>query len=228
MTNVIATGAGAALGGNAGAFSAYDVDRFNRELHPDEKKAIADKAGNDKAEQDRLTKAACLAARCWAQYPTGSDSYNASYVSQLEASQLAPQTEWVNRQQEAGLFVYAPTQKIGDAIQSDPSGVAKDTVNVLLGGLTAKTGAGICTTGLACALGGWMVAFGLGDAAGGIDSLYNRYNGINSPGINPLRYGFNNALPASWGNLTYDGLNLVVAIAAWRAPVPLKMALLTA
>nr|WP_241023513.1 hemolysin [Paraburkholderia sp. Ac-20340] len=36
VANAIATGAGGAIGGNAGAVSGYDVDRFNRQLHPDE------------------------------------------------------------------------------------------------------------------------------------------------------------------------------------------------
>jgi len=49
VANVIATGAGAAVGGgDAGAFAAYNVDRFNRELHPEEKtlaQQIAQKSG---------------------------------------------------------------------------------------------------------------------------------------------------------------------------------------
>lgn len=48
VANVIATSAGAAVGGNAGAFEGYNVDRFNRQLHPEEKtlaKQIADKSG---------------------------------------------------------------------------------------------------------------------------------------------------------------------------------------
>src|SRR5690348_8760949 len=64
------------------------ANRFNRQLSPDEKKAIADKAGNSKDERDRLTKAACLAVKCWAEYPVGSDEYNKNYVTQLEATQL--------------------------------------------------------------------------------------------------------------------------------------------
>ncbi|CAG4886004.1 hemagglutinin repeat-containing protein [Paraburkholderia saeva] len=47
VANAIATGAGAAVGGNAGAFEGYNVDRFNRQLHPDEKtlaKQIAEKS----------------------------------------------------------------------------------------------------------------------------------------------------------------------------------------
>jgi filamentous hemagglutinin len=48
VANAIVTGAGAAVGGNAGAFEGYNVDRFNRQLHPEEKtlaKQIADKSG---------------------------------------------------------------------------------------------------------------------------------------------------------------------------------------
>jgi filamentous hemagglutinin len=50
----------------------------------------------DKAEADKLTKAACYAVKCWAEYPRGSDQYNANHVSQLEASQLEPELAWVN------------------------------------------------------------------------------------------------------------------------------------
>lgn len=199
--------------------------RFNRQLHPDEKSAIAKQANGDQTEQDKLTKAACLAVKCWAEYPVGSDEYNKNYVSQLEASQLQPEIDWVNRQKEAGLFDYTPTQKISDMVQSDPLGTAKDAAKVVTGGLTVKTGAGICaTTGAGCVLGGaGMIAFGASDMAEGADGLYNRYNGISSPGTNPLRWGFNQVLPAGWGNVAYDGANLIFAIGALTAPTPLKM-----
>lgn len=47
VANALATGAGAAVGGESGAFSGYNVDRFNRQLHPEEKtlaKQLADKS----------------------------------------------------------------------------------------------------------------------------------------------------------------------------------------
>ncbi|WP_373453253.1 hemagglutinin repeat-containing protein [Burkholderia sp. AU33647] len=37
LANVIATGEGGVVGGESGAFSGYNVDRFNRQLHPDER-----------------------------------------------------------------------------------------------------------------------------------------------------------------------------------------------
>ncbi|MCO1341208.1 hypothetical protein [Burkholderia multivorans] len=44
VANALATGAGAGVGGEAGAFSGYNVDRFNRQLHPDERQWTKDKA----------------------------------------------------------------------------------------------------------------------------------------------------------------------------------------
>jgi filamentous hemagglutinin len=126
-------------------------------------------------------------------------------------------------QKEAGLFNYTPLQKIGDVVQSDPAGVAKDVSKVAIGGVTAKTGGALCTTGLGCVAGGWMVAFGLSESVEGGSGLYNRYNGISAPADNLLRWGFNQVLPAGWGNVAYDGLNFAFSVAALKAPVPLNM-----
>ncbi|WP_376842586.1 hemagglutinin repeat-containing protein [Burkholderia gladioli] len=44
VANALATGAGAAVGGESGVFSGYNVDRFNRQLHADETNWIKDNA----------------------------------------------------------------------------------------------------------------------------------------------------------------------------------------
>nr|CUV28161.1 putative hemagglutinin-related protein [Ralstonia solanacearum] len=44
VSNALATAVSGAVGGNAGAFSGYNVDRFNRQLHPDERKWAKDNA----------------------------------------------------------------------------------------------------------------------------------------------------------------------------------------
>ncbi len=47
VANALTTGAGAAVGGESGAFSGYNVDRFNRQLHTEEKalaKQLAEKS----------------------------------------------------------------------------------------------------------------------------------------------------------------------------------------
>ncbi|MDR5735817.1 hypothetical protein QCE47_26185 [Caballeronia sp. LZ025] len=121
-------------------------------MHPDEKKRIADKANGDKAEEKKLTQAACYAVKCWAEYPQGSDAYNANYVSQLEASQLGPELAWVNNQKEGGLFNYTPGQKFMDMVMSDPLGVGKDAAKAGLGALVTAAGVRYCATGLRVAL----------------------------------------------------------------------------
>ncbi|WP_218165613.1 hypothetical protein [Burkholderia ubonensis] len=196
--------------------------RFNRQLHPDEKKAIHDKANGDKDEEKRLTRAACYAVKCWSEYPKGSEARNKNFVSEVEASQLKPQLDWVNQQKEAGLFEYTPWQKAGDALKNDPVGVAKDTAKIVVGGVTAKTGAGLCTTGLGCTVGGWMATFGMSEMVEGGSGLYNRYNGVNAAGDNPLRWGFNQ-LNLTWGNAIYDGVNFAFSIAALKVQVPLNV-----
>jgi filamentous hemagglutinin len=193
------------LGGGreCGSVRGDNADRFNRQLHDNEKKAIADKASQDQVDPDKLIRAACYEMKCWAQYKSGSDDYNKNYVSQVEAAQLQPELDWVNSQKEAGLFDYTGFQKVCDAVQSDPLGVAKDAAKVVIGGVTVNTGVGLCTTGVGCLVGGWMAAFGSSDVVEGGSGLYNRYKGINSPGENPLRWGANQ-FPPIWGNTIYD------------------------
>jgi filamentous hemagglutinin len=58
--------------------------------------------------------------------------------------------------------------------------------------------------------------------AEGVGGLYNRYSGITSPGLNPLRYGLNQLAP-TWGDTAYDGANLLFSLGALRAEVPLKI-----
>ncbi|WP_185641267.1 hypothetical protein, partial [Burkholderia stagnalis] len=73
---VLATGAGAAVGGEAGAFSGYNVDRFNRQLHPEEKQVIKDLADGDPTKQHRLEAAGCALVHCSAEYAAGTPEYN--------------------------------------------------------------------------------------------------------------------------------------------------------
>jgi filamentous hemagglutinin len=81
---------------------AFVTDPFNRQLHADEKTAIADEANGDKTEEDRLTKAACYVVKCRAEFKPGSAEYNANYVREVEASQLGANLQRVNRQKGSG------------------------------------------------------------------------------------------------------------------------------
>ncbi|WP_144030068.1 hypothetical protein [Burkholderia sp. AU16741] len=79
VANALATGAGGVVGGESGAFSGYNVDRFNRQFHPDEKtlaKQLADNAKENipkrrSTARSRIARASAHSARrttCW--HPT--------------------------------------------------------------------------------------------------------------------------------------------------------------
>ncbi|TAM52854.1 MAG: filamentous hemagglutinin N-terminal domain-containing protein [Paraburkholderia sp.] len=221
-SNLIAGGAGALAGGATGAVTSTAADRFNRQLGDEEKKAIKKGAGDDKELEQRLTRAACYEVKCWAQYKPGSAEYTANYVSQLEASQLQAEFDWVKDQKQTGLFGYTPVQKVGDAIQSDPVGVAKDLVKVGAGLAAAKVGGVLCASAAGCGVGASMFVFGTSDAIEGSTSLHDRYYGVSSRGVNPLRWGFNQISP-TWGDLAYDGISFGTALAGLKMPVPLNV-----
>jgi filamentous hemagglutinin len=163
-SNLLAGGLGALVGGPTGALTSAASDRFNRQLGDEEKRAIGKAASDDKELEKRLTRAACYEVKCWAQYKPGSAEYTANYVSQLEASQLQPEFAWVKDQKQTGLFGYAFSQKVGDAVMSDPVGVAKDLLKVGTGLTAAKVGGLLCASAAGCGLGTSMFVFGTSDA----------------------------------------------------------------
>ncbi|MDF3114581.1 hemagglutinin repeat-containing protein [Burkholderia sp. BCCIQ04A] len=97
VANVIATGAGAAVGGDAGAFSGYNVDRFNRQLHSEEKKVIHELANGDPNKEHRLEAAGCALVHCAAEYAPGTADYaKYSALEQEGAGYTAEQTQLKN------------------------------------------------------------------------------------------------------------------------------------
>ncbi len=131
----------------------------------------------------------------------------------------------MNLQKQAGLFDYTLAQRTGDAVKSDPIGIAKDGFKAVTGVATALTGGTICGTSLVgCAAGGPMAALGTSDAVEGVTGLTNAMLGYGASGFNPIKYGLNEIMPV-WGNAAYDGLNLTFNLLAMRARVPLKLGL---
>ncbi|MGD7075994.1 hypothetical protein ACQCR0_24875, partial [Ralstonia pseudosolanacearum] len=113
----VAAGAVGSVGGGSGAFMGSNVDRYNRQLHPDEKALIHAKANGDKAAEKRLTDAACYRVQCWAEYSPNSPEYLARYVSDLDAKDLGPELKWVDSKKvSGGAFAYTPMQRVGDFI----------------------------------------------------------------------------------------------------------------
>ncbi|WP_247424824.1 hemagglutinin repeat-containing protein, partial [Ralstonia pseudosolanacearum] len=111
----VAAGAVGSVGGGSGAFMGSNVDRYNRQLHPDEKALIHAKANGDKAAEKRLTDAACYRVECWKEFSEHSPEYLAHYVSALDAKDLGPELKWVDSQTvPGGTFDYTLVQKAKD------------------------------------------------------------------------------------------------------------------
>jgi len=210
--------------------SAVNVEANNRQLHQDEKEMIAKKANGNKAAEERLTKAACYAVQCWAEYPENSKEREAAYVSVMDAYTLKDELAWVQSQQKKGQFTYTNTQQFVDYVKKDVKEnvlpALGNSLKVATGGLSAAGGYTLCsTTGIGCIPGAWMIAFGAGNITEGATGLYNQYQGNGAPGFNPIKQAFNQALPGNWGRIAYAGVDFGISILSMRGQVPLNVGL---
>ncbi|MDN7428233.1 hemagglutinin repeat-containing protein [Burkholderia sp. AU45388] len=97
VANALATGAGGVVGGESGAFSGYNADRFNRQLHPEEKKVIHDLANGDTNKEHRLEAAGCALVHCAAEYAPGTADYaKYSALEQEGAGYMVEQAQLKN------------------------------------------------------------------------------------------------------------------------------------
>jgi filamentous hemagglutinin len=119
----------------------------NRQLHYDEKQLIKQQAAGDTSKEARLTQAACYAVQCWAQYPEGSQLYNANFVSESDAQSLKTELGWVQSMQSQGEFVYSGFDKATDRIAA-VTGISNDAIGGKPTGDWNKpfTDAGNCVT----------------------------------------------------------------------------------
>ncbi|WP_232441589.1 hemagglutinin repeat-containing protein [Burkholderia ubonensis] len=116
VANVLAGGAGALAGGPTGALTGAAVDRFNRQLNHDEKKAIHEKANGDKEAEKRLLQAACYRVECWAEFSQNSPDWLKYHVSPDDAKGLVKELEWVDSQKaQRGLFAYSDLRQRMDS-----------------------------------------------------------------------------------------------------------------
>ena len=181
------------LGGGRGPATALTVDANNRQLHETEKSAIQRAAMGSKEKEEKLTKAACYAVKCWADYPVGSPERDQNFVSPLEVAGLSAEIAWVKAQKSASdLFGYGEVAAAMDSFKAGPLQPIKNAAKLVGGSLASATGASICsTTGVGCVVGGPLAVFGASEAVEGGTGLYNQVAG-NTPGsFNPLRYGLN-------------------------------------
>jgi filamentous hemagglutinin len=213
-------------GANAGTAmgSAQMVDAYNRQLHPDEIKRIKELAKGDKAAEDRLTRAACYEAKCWAEYPEGSAARAGAFVSVGESIDLAKEIALLQKEQQtSGLFTYTLTNKAMDDFKAGPLPVLQNVGKTVGGSLAVATGKTICgTTGAGCVVGGPLAMFGLSEVTDGATGLYNQYQGNGAVGFNPMRAGANTLWP-TWGNTIYDASFLAASVLSLGVVVPAKV-----
>ncbi len=122
------TGDGSAASVSTAVMTGVNAAMNNRLMHFDEKERIRIAEGGDADKQERLTKAACIEIKCWAQFPEGSDLHKANDVSVAEISGLQAEWDWVKAQKNFGAFAYTPSQKFTDWVASN-TGLASGTLN---------------------------------------------------------------------------------------------------
>ncbi|WGE56340.1 hemagglutinin repeat-containing protein [Actinobacillus equuli] len=185
---------GASLGGNStevkqSAQMALRTEKFNRQLHPEEKQRIKDLAKGDKEKEARLTVAACALVHCSAQIPEDSPEYaKAKALEELgntseyasERALLSKQTAYIGHDAfaagaEKPLFNYNKVYQAKDyddanlQVMTRAGGLAQAT-----GGVAATAlGVGMCETGLGCVGGVPVAAYGVDNAVAGARTVYS-------------------------------------------------------
>jgi filamentous hemagglutinin len=222
QTTALATGA--ALGGTQGGAMALNVDANNRQLHPSEKKKIAELAKSTGLSEDKLGRAACYAVKCWAEFPEGSKERDAAYVSAAETFGLNKEMAAIQSAgASTGLFGYSVMDQTKDAFKSTALPVIKNSAKTVGGGLAVATGSTICgTSGVGCVVGAPLAVFGASEVTEGATGLYRQYQGQGAAGFNPVRSGLNTVAPV-WGDTIYDGTYLGLSVLTLGATVPLKV-----
>jgi filamentous hemagglutinin len=223
-TTAAAVGAAASGGSTAGGATAFNADMNNRQLHPSEKQRIKDITKSTGLSEERLTRAACYAVKCWAEFPEGSQERAATYVSVAETFGLSKELDAIQSVGlTMGLFGYSATDQLKDSFKASALPAIKNSAKTVGGGLAIATGTTICSTsGVGCVVGAPLTVLGASEATEGATGLYRQYQGQGAVGFNPVRSGLNAASPV-WGNTIYDGTYLGLSVLALGAPVPLKV-----
>ncbi|OOF47999.1 hypothetical protein BKK54_11260 [Rodentibacter genomosp. 1] len=190
--------AGAVTGGSSdavkqGALASYNAESFNRQLHQNEKERIKILANGDEEKERRLEIAACALVHCPAQIPSDSPDYAEIYEKARalellgntaeyaqERALLKSQTETLFDPWGAGiknkLFVYNESYKALDQATRIDSKYGVTTragggVQAIGGVSAVAFGTGLCETGIGCAAGIPVVAYGADHAYTGAKAM---------------------------------------------------------
>ncbi|MDO9874595.1 hypothetical protein Q7457_11995, partial [Glaesserella parasuis] len=184
---------GASLGGdsntvNQSAQMAWRTEKFNRQLHPDEKKRIKDLANGDKEKEARLTAAACALVHCSAQIPSDDPEYaKAKALEDLgnstefasERALLSKQVGTIGDDAFAAstlkpMFNYNHVYRAKDYDDANLQVLTRVGGAQSVGGVAATVfGVGICETGMGCIGGVPIAAYGVDNAVAGAKTIYS-------------------------------------------------------
>ena len=185
VSTLTLTGVGASTGLSTGSIgTAINVDSNNRQLHVDEAKILKQlKEGKTKAEQDRLNAAACALVQCSSGVPTSDPNYVKLKAFEEQGKSY---TKEMTALKSTGLFEYGSWDKANDFRTRHDEGLSRvgGAGKIVTGGVTAvggaAAGAGLCTSGVGCAIGaplaGTSVVGGVGTAIDGKNQLFGDYN----------------------------------------------------
>ncbi|SIT41615.1 Filamentous haemagglutinin family outer membrane protein (fragment) [Paraburkholderia piptadeniae] len=230
LGNVIATAAGAAVGGTAGAFTASNADAYNRQLHPSEREwakanakkfaqFYADQTGQtiteDQAQNMLLASGYRLVDAAASKGP-GGDRYATAFISQNARSLFTATTADYNNP-----FLYGnkdgsltPEQRALPGAVANPA-VGIGAAALITGGLAAGPvlaalpGAPIFSSGGLLGSGVWASPFGTGIISAGINAG-SQY--LQTGTINPVDVAtsFGTGMAGSYGRLWWNmGVNAV-------------------
>ncbi|MEN7530765.1 hemagglutinin repeat-containing protein [Cupriavidus sp. DL-D2] len=165
--NLVAGGIGAAVGGGSGAATAANVDRFNRQLHPDERKWAKDNARSfaqyyksakgedltlDQAENMLLANGYRIVDAAASKGP-GGDSVAINYISQYAGDLFSRTPEEYNKP-----FLYGnadgsltPEQRALPGAKGNPAAGLAITAGIVTAGLAPEVAAAIAVATRACA-----------------------------------------------------------------------------
>ncbi|WP_155640192.1 hemagglutinin repeat-containing protein [Burkholderia stagnalis] len=230
VANVLATGAGAAVGGEAGAFSGYNVDRFNRQLHPDERQWAKDKAKDfakfyeektgksltaDQAQNMLLANGYRLVDAAASKGP-GGDAIAVAYISQngdglFHATSAEYNSPFLSGNKDGSL---TPEQRALPGAVANPKAGLVIAGGLVTAGLAPEIAAGLAAIpgapifGSTGALGSsaWASPIGIGVLTGSVNAT-SQY--IQNGTVNPVDVGYA-ALAGGSGTYTKFFGNVVI------------------
>jgi filamentous hemagglutinin len=159
----------------AGAVTALDGERYNRQLHPDETARLAQlKDGQSPEEQQRLTDAACALAHCADGVPNSDPAKAALLASQQRGHDY---TDEQSQLQSTGLFNYSTWNATQDLSSRNQLGTRTLGGLQWVGGNLQAVGgvaaASTCETGVGCVAASYLFVSGADNANAGFQTMIN-------------------------------------------------------